>query len=422
MNNLNKSFDNDLGEIEVSSNINTCNASYSKKLISTLFLGGLLFALGFYFGLNKKVDTFRSIAYSGEGEVVEEDRLDFNLYWEVWDNVKTNYVDKNKIQDKDLFYGSLKGIAESTGDPYTIFMNPAETKEFTDDLAGTFEGIGAEIGLRNDIITVIAPLDDTPAQKAGLRPGDKIYAVNDEPTIGLSVTEVVRKIRGEKGSSVKLTVIRGNEKPFDVEIIRGLIVVKSIKTEMRADGIYVLRISSFNDDTESLFRQAVDDILSKKPKAIILDLRNNPGGYLDTAINMASEWIEEGPIVAEQLNNNRRNEYPARGLARLKDFKTVVLINGGSASASEILAGALRDYKKAILVGETTFGKGSVQALKPLSDGSILKVTISKWLTPAGDSINEKGIDPNIEVELSVEDVNNDFDPQMDKALEIIKK
>lgn len=422
MNTLNKHFDYNHEDVSEPKKTSGCKANSSKKIISTLVLVILIFAGGFYFGLNKQKDPFRSVAYNEEGAIVEEEKLDFNLYWEVWDNVKTNYVNKNKIEDKDLFYGSLKGIAESTGDPYTIFMNPTETKEFNDDLAGTFEGIGAEIGLRNDISTVIAPLDDTPAQKAGLRPGDKIYAVDDAPTIGLTITEVVRKIRGEKGTKVKLTIIRGDEKPFDLEIIRGVIIVKSVKTEMRADGIYILRLSSFNDDTDLLFKQAVDDILIKKPKAIILDLRNNPGGYLDTAINVASEWIEDGPIVAEQLNNNRRNEYPARGIARLKDFKTIVLVNGGSASASEILAGALRDYEKAILVGETTFGKGSVQALKPLSDGSVLKITISHWLTPAGDFINEKGIDPNIEVELSVEDVNNDLDPQLDKALEIIKK
>ncbi|NCN21978.1 S41 family peptidase [Candidatus Falkowbacteria bacterium] len=422
MNTLNNDFDQGYEDAKNLEEKSSCNSNYSKKIVPTLVLAVLIFAGGFYFGLNNQADPFRSVAYYGEDEVVEEEKLDFNLYWEVWDNVKTNYVDKNKIEDKDLFYGSLRGIAESTGDPYTIFMDPVETKEFSDDLAGTFEGIGAEIGLRNDITTVIAPLDDTPAQKAGLRSGDKIYAVDDAPTIGLTITEVVRKIRGEKDTKVKLTIIRGDEKPFDVEIIRGVIVVKSVKTEMRADGVYVLRLSNFNDDTELLFKQAVDDILVKQPRGIILDLRNNPGGYLDTAINIASEWIEDGVIVAEQLNNNRRNEYPARGLARLKDFKTVILVNGGSASASEILAGALRDYRKATLVGETTFGKGSVQALKPLSDGSILKVTISKWLTPAGDSIDEKGIDPNIEVELSVEDVNNDLDPQMDKALEIIKK
>lgn len=381
----------------------------------------LFFSAGFYFGQQKTTNPFKNVAYSNVEEV-NEDKLDFNLYWEVWDGVRTDYVDKIKIKDKDLFYGSLKGIAAATGDPYTIFMNPDESKEFSDDLLGIFEGIGAEVGLRNDIATIITPLDDTPAQKAGLMPGDKIYAVDDAPTIGLSVSEVVRKIRGPKETKVKLTIIRGNDKPFDVEIVRGEIVVKSIKTELRKDGFYVIRISNFNEDTDRLFNQAVDEILIKKPKGIILDLRNNPGGYLDTAINIASEWIEAGPVVAEQLNDNRRNEYPAKGLHRLKDYKTIVLINGGSASASEILAGALRDYKKAKLLGETTFGKGSVQALKPLSDGSLLKITISKWLTPAGDSINEKGIAPDIEVPLTIEDINKNLDPQFDRALKIIKQ
>lgn len=381
----------------------------------------LFFSAGFYFGQQKSSNPFRNVAYSNTEEV-SEDKLDFNLYWEVWDGIRTDYVDKIKIKDKDLFYGSLKGIAAATGDPYTIFMNPEESSEFQDDLLGVFEGIGAEVGLRNDIATVIAPLDDTPAKKAGLLSGDKIYAVDDAPTIGLSVSEVVRKIRGPKDTKVKLTIIRGDEKPFDVEITRAEITVKSVKTELRKDGIYVIRISNFNEDTDLLFNQAVDEILIKKPKGLILDLRNNPGGYLDTAINIASEWIESGPVVAEQLNDNRRNEYPANGLHRLKDYKTIVLINGGSASASEILAGALRDYKKASLLGETTFGKGSVQALKPLSDGSLLKITISKWLTPAGDSINDKGIDPDIKVPLTIEDINKDLDPQFDRALKIIKQ
>lgn len=393
-----------------------------KWLFSIIVLGIVFFLFGYYLGKQNDERALSTLAYNEITEEDESDKVDFNLYWEVWDNIKTSYVDKIKVSDKDLFYGSLRGIANSANDPYTVFMDPEETKEFTDDLAGIFEGIGAEVGLRNDIATIITPLDETPAKKAGLMPGDRIYAVDDSPTIGLSINEVVRKIRGPKDSSVKLTIIRGQEKPFDLEIVRGVIVVKSVKTEMRKDGIYILRINNFNDDTEDLFHRAVDEILEKKPKGIILDLRNNPGGYLDTAIVVASEWIEEGPIVAEQLNNNRRNEYPARGLARLQDYKTMVLINGGSASASEILAGALRDYDKAQLVGETTFGKGSVQALKPLSDGSILKITISKWLTPAGDFINEKGIDPDIEVELSMDDVNNEHDPQLDKALELIKK
>jgi len=275
--------------------------------------------------------------------------------------------------------------------------------------------------MRNDITTIISPLDGMPAQKAGLRAGDKIYAVDGKSTLGLTVDEVVKKIRGPKDTKVTLTVIRGKDKPKDIIITRSLIVTKSVKAEMRPDGIFLIRVSNFNNDTESLFNEAVNSILLKNPKGIILDLRNNPGGYLDTAVKMASEWVEEGPVVAEQFNDNRRNEYPAKGNARLKDFPTVVLVNGGSASASEILAGALRDYKKATIVGETTFGKGSVQTLSDLSEGAILKVTVAKWLTPAGDFINDKGLTPNIEVKLSSSDLDKNLDPQLNKALELLK-
>ena len=388
-------------------------------------LGGI-FAGGFYAGKGKsRPSGNRIIAYSEEaanaGDIKDGQAIDFNLYWEVWDSLKTNYVDKNKVKDQDLFYGSLKGLAEAVGDPYTVFMDPKESKDFSDELAGTFEGIGAEVGMRNDITTIISPLDGMPAQKAGVRAGDKIYAVDGTSTLGLTVSEVVSKIRGPKDTKVTLTIIRGTEKPRDITITRSVIIVKSVKTEMRADGIYVIRVSNFNDDTEDLFNLAVNNILLKDPKGIILDLRNNPGGYLETAVNMASEWIEAGPIVAEQFNDNRRNEYPSNGRARLKNIPTIVLVNGGSASASEILAGALRDYKKATIVGETTYGKGSVQSLSDLSGGAALKMTIAKWLTPAGDFINEKGLTPNIEVKLSSADADKGLDPQFDKAVELLK-
>ncbi|MFA7088014.1 MAG: S41 family peptidase [Patescibacteria group bacterium] len=388
----------------------------------------LIFLGGFYVGSakNEKNSSFdRPLAYSEDApdgaEVNPDDVLDFNLYWEVWDSIRTNFIDKNQLSNKDLFYGSLRGLASATDDPYTVFMDPKESKEFTDDLAGTFEGIGAEIGLRNDIITIVAPLDGMPAVKAGLRAGDKVYAIDGESSLGMTVDEAVKKIRGPKNTEVTLTIIRGKEKPKDIIITRSLIAVKSVKTEMRTDGIFVIRVSNFNDDTESLFEEAINTVLLKNPKGIILDLRSNPGGYLDTAVKLASEWVEEGPIVAEQLNNNRRNEYPASGHARLKDFPTVVLVDGGSASASEILAGALRDYKKATLVGTTTFGKGSVQSLQGLSDGSALKVTVAKWLTPAGDFINDKGLEPDVVVEMTLEDLDKELDPQFDKALEILK-
>lgn len=394
--------------------------------ILTIFLGG------FYLGkkrtenkLGKALHTI--LAYSEEAKDVSSDTnsdevFDFNLYWEVWDSLKTDYVNKNQIKNKDLFYGSLKGMSAATEDPYTVFMDPENAKEFADDLAGTFEGIGAEVGMRNDIVTIVAPLEGMPAQKAGLRSGDKIYAVDDKSTLGLTVDETVKLIRGHKGTTVKLSILRGNDSKIqDFVITRDLIVVKSVKTEMRQDGIFVINVTNFNDDTLSLFNAAVNDVLLKNPRGIILDLRNNPGGYLDTAVAMASEWIEAGPIMAEQFSDNRRNEYPSNGNARLKDVPTVVLVNGGSASASEIVAGALRDYKKAVLVGEQTYGKGSVQSLRGLSDGSALKVTVAEWLTPAGDAIDEKGITPDYLVVLEQKDVDQNIDPQMDKAVELLK-
>lgn len=364
------------------------------------------------------------LAYSPEALKGDtKSNFDFNLYWEVWNRLKTDYVDKNTVDDKEMFYGSLKGMAASLKDPYTVFMDPTEAKEFSEDLSGTFEGIGAEIGMRNDIITVIAPLAGMPAGKAGIRSGDKIYAIDGTSALGIGVDEAVKKIRGPKGSDVILTVIhKGEDKPVDIKITRGVIVVKSVKTEMRKDDIFVITVTNFNDDTMGLFEAAAKEALAKHPKGIILDLRNNPGGYLETAIDMASAWVKEGPVVIEQFGEGRRQEYFASGKATLNDFPTVVLINGGSASASEIVAGALRDYHEATLVGEKSFGKGSVQTLRDLSDGSVLKVTIAKWLTPGGDFINDKGIEPSVKVDLTQDDVNHDRDPQMDKALEILHK
>ncbi len=409
----------------------TINNNILRKISLSVFVLIFLSAIfggGFYLGQNKGgrfMRTERPLAYSPEAEnnvtSTAASILDFNLYWEVWDNLKSNFVDKSKVTDQALFYGSLKGMAQSAGDPYTVFMDPKEAKEFADDLAGTFEGIGAEVGMRGDVITVIAPLDGTPAQKAGLRSGDKIYAVDAKSTLGLTVDEVVKKIRGPKNTKVVLTIIRGKDKPRDITITRSIIIVKSVKTELRSDGILVIRVSNFNDDTEALFNEAVSLALLKNPKGIILDLRNNPGGYLETAVAMASEWVEFGPVVVEQFSDNHKNEYPASGHPRLKDFPTIVLINGGSASASEILAGALRDYKKATIVGETSFGKGSVQNIRELTGGASLKVTIAKWLTPAGDFIHEKGIKPNIEVKLSATDLDKNLDPQFNKALELLK-
>jgi carboxyl-terminal processing protease len=350
--------------------------------------------------------------------------VDFNLFWEVWDELKTQYVDKDKLNDKKLFYGALKGMVAAVGDPYTVFMNPKLAHEFKDDLAGTFEGIGAEIGIKNDVLTIIAPLPDMPAEKAGLRAGDKIYAINGESTAGITIDEAVRKIRGPKGTQVTLTIYRkGFDETKDITITRGTIVVKSVRTDrIKQNGkeIFKVKITNFNDDTLDLFNQAVHNIINLNPDGIILDLRNNPGGYLDTAIEIASEWIEDGTVVIEQFSPENKNEYLARGRARLKSYPTVVLVNKGSASASEIVAGALQDYQKAIIVGEQTFGKGSVQTLETLEDGSSLKITVAKWLTPKGKCINEKGITPDVEVNYTKEDYDNDRDPQLNMAIKLL--
>jgi carboxyl-terminal processing protease len=349
--------------------------------------------------------------------------VDFNLFWNVWDLLKKDYVDQSKLDDKTMFYGALKGLVESTGDPYTMFMEPKIAKEFSDDLAGTFEGIGAELGKKNNIITIVAPLAGMPAEKVGLKAGDQIYAVNGESTAGLTIDEAVNKIRGPKGTEVTLTIFRdGFEKTKDFKIIRQTIIVKSVKTSMSADKIFTITITNFNDDTSELFKNAAAQALEKNPKGIILDLRNNPGGYLETAIDVASEWIDQGVVVSEQFSSEKKNDYSHRGLARLKNFPTVVLVNQGSASASEIVAGALKDDGKATIVGMKTFGKGSVQTLEDISDGSSIKITVAKWLTPKGYNINEQGIAPDVEVDLTVDDYNKNKDPQMDKALEILNK
>lgn len=400
-------------------------------VLSIVFLVLISFFAGIY--IAGKSDYIRNasiekIQYMGRVIVGDDDKIkklhedvDFDLFWEVWESLSANYVDQDKLNDKKMFYGAIRGMVDSLGDPYTVFMEPKIAKEFEDDLAGQkFEGIGAEIGIKNDVLTIIAPLPDMPAEKAGLKAGDKVLAIDDESTAGINIDEAVDKIRGPKDTIVTLSIAReGVDELLKISITRGAIVVKSVRTTMRDDGIFVIKLTNFNGDTEGLFNDAVKEAISLDPKGIILDLRNNPGGYLDTAIEIASEWIEDGLIVSEQYSDESKNEHLARGRARLKDYKTVVLVNQGSASASEIVSGALQDNNLAIIVGETTFGKGSVQVLNNFSDGSSVKVTVAKWLTPNGRSINDEGVEPDVIVDYTNDDYNNDNDPQMDKAIEI---
>jgi carboxyl-terminal processing protease len=403
-------------------------------VVAALALMLISFAAGMYItGKSKVLATVASkeAVYLGKvngkytqntGGRLSQD-IDFNLYWEVWDAIRTKYVDKDKVNEKEMFYGSLRGLAASLGDPYTIFFDPKDSQTFNDDLSGTFEGIGAEVGLRNNAITVIAPIAGMPAEKAGIRAGDVIIAVNGSSTESMTVDEAVNKIRGPKDTKVILDILHSGDKEIKkITITRGQIYVKSVKTELRPDKIFVITVSNFNNDTTDLFKTAVQEAIKNKPKGLILDLRNNPGGFLDAAVSMASNWVKSGNVVVSEKSTDpgENQSYKSTGIQYLNTYPTVVLVNGGSASASEILAGALKDYSFAKIVGEKTYGKGSVQQLQALSDGSMVKVTVAKWYTPNGYSINEQGITPDIIATTSIEAINASKDPQLNEAVNIL--
>jgi carboxyl-terminal processing protease len=347
--------------------------------------------------------------------------IDFSLFWKVWDILKDKYVDRSNLDAKELFYGAIDGMLAATGDPYTTFFDPKEQKEFTEDISGKFEGIGAEMGLRDEILMIIAPLDGTPAERAGLRPNDKVLKIDGEPSTGYTLEEAVSKIRGPKGTEVKLTIYRsGEEESREIFVFRDVINVKSVKLTLRDDGIAILRVSRFGDDTEREFRDAVSEIVRVGSKGLVLDLRSNPGGLLDAAVDMASAMLPFGKVVViEENGKGERREEKARGGDRLSGVSTVILIDEGSASASEILAGALRENRDNVtLIGKKSYGKGSVQELISVGKTMAVKITVARWLTPQGHQINEQGISPDEEVGITIDDITNDRDPQMDKAIE----
>lgn len=350
--------------------------------------------------------------------------VDFSLFWKVWDLLKEKYVDNSSLDAQKLVYGAIKGMLGATGDPYTTFFDPRETKSFSQDLENSFEGIGAELGIKDEILTVIAPLEDSPAAKAGLRAGDKILKVDGKSTIDMTIDGAIDIIRGKKGTAVTLTVLhQGDQETKNISIIRETISVKSVRMEFKPDNIAYLKINKFGDGTETEFDAAANQIISRDIKGIVLDLRNNPGGFLDKAVDVASRMIPKGKVVVSEVDNaGKKDVLYTVGGDKLGSIPTVVLINEGSASASEILAGALRDNRGATLVGKKSFGKGSVQELINLTGNSSVKITVAKWMAPNGDYIMDKGIDPSVEVDLSLDDFNNNRDPQMDRAFEIMRE
>ncbi|OHB22271.1 MAG: hypothetical protein A3J67_06120 [Parcubacteria group bacterium RIFCSPHIGHO2_02_FULL_48_10b] len=397
--------------------------SRSKKYLSVavaLFVVSASFFLGIGVGYINR-PAIEKVANVLNKETAKPAEVDFSLFWDVWHRLESQYVDKSKIDREKLVEGAISGMVQAVEDPYTIFLPPQEAKDFQADIKGRFEGIGTEIGIRKGVLTVIAPLRDSPAERAGIKAGDKILKIDETITADLSVEEAVRKIRGEKGTRVKLTILRDIESdPREIAVIRDTIVVPNIKTNSKPGGIFVIQLAHFSENSPEDFRKAIGEFAKSGNKKLVLDLRNDPGGYLNAAVDIASWFLPAGEtVVTERRADGSEEIYRSSGYNFLEKTPTVVLVNQGSASASEILAGALRDQRDITLVGEKTFGKGSVQELQELSKGASLKITIAKWFTPSGESINENGLEPDIIVKAATS--TEAADPVLEKALELLR-
>lgn len=389
-------------------------------LLTAVFFGGVGYRLGFAdfnLELRKTPPQIRII-----NRAPASTTLDFSLFWEAWRLLNEKSVER-PLDPKALLYGALRGLAGSLGDPYTVFLTPEQGQALDSSLNGQYEGIGAELGIKDNQLVVIAPLESSPAELAGINAGDKILKIEDKETGGLSLNDAVSLIRGREGTTVSLTLQRGKNEPTVFKIKREKITVPSLKWEKKEEGIVYLRLSRFGEDTNRDWDRVVREILAlpqEEREGLILDLRSNAGGYLDSAVYIASEFVAEAQVVVgEKFGDGTRREFAVSRRGEFLKVPVVVLVNQGTASASEILAAALRDRRGVKLVGVKSFGKGSVQESLDLTDGSKLHVTVAEWLTPKGELINGKGLNVDVEVDISEEDVNNEKDPQLEKALEI---
>lgn len=365
--------------------------------------------------------------------------VDFSSFWKAW-NILNDRYSGTSTSDQERVYGAIAGMTAALGDPYTVFFPPEEAEIFESEIAGNFEGVGMEVGIRDGKLAVVAPIKNSPAEKAGVRAGDLILMIDQTESASMSTDQAVKLIRGKAGTKVTLTLSRqGVTAPIVVTITRAKIDLPVIGTKddgqvaadgqpksgLRSDGIYVIPLYSFSANSANLFRRALQDFANSSSNKLILDLRGNPGGYLDAAVDMASWFLPSGKvIVKEEFSRGEPDkELRSKGYDVFTDrLRMVILVDGGSASASEILAGALSEHGVAKLVGTKTFGKGSVQELIPITNNTSLKVTIARWLTPNGHSISNEGITPDYVVPVTVEDIEAKRDPQMDKAVELLLK
>lgn len=403
-------------------------------LILILLSGAVGYNLGLRnFSLNTQGNKFNQIINIEEPPSKE---VDFSLFWNVWGRLEQTYIDQSKLVPQEMVYGAISGMVSSLGDPYTVFLPPQEQQEAKEELEGTFEGIGAQLGMKDKHIIIVAPLSEMPAEKAGVKAGDWVVKVNDEETYGWTVPEAVNKIRGERGTVVVLTLLHeGEEKTVDIPITRGTILVRSVEWEKTywqkenedyqkedncttCPAIAHLKLSRFGDKTNSEWNQAVEEIKKEydqgKIKGVVLDMRNNPGGYLQGAVFIASEFLKHGlVVVTQEYYDGSQETYSVVRQGTLLDIPLLVLINKGSASASEIVAGALKDHQRALLLGEKSFGKGSIQEAQELPGGAGIHITTARWLLPKGEWINNTGVTPDIEVSPVEEET---VDTQLKKA------
>lgn len=397
------------------------------KKLGIISAATFVVALSFFAGLY--VDASKTGSTSNLSSIsigLGHKNVDISTFWKAWDILQEKYiVTASTTTDKEKVYGAIKGLAESMGDPYTTFFDVEETKSFQTDLSGTLDGIGAILNVKDNILSVVSVIKDSPAEKKGLKEGDKITRIDEVDTLGIDINTAVSLIRGKKGTSVTLSLVRDG-RVMTMVIVRDTITTPIVETtKNKSKNTFIIKISSFTSNSPELFRGALKEYQNSGLNNLIVDLRNNTGGYLDASVDIASWFIPTGnTVVTEDFGNKKDPKiYRSKGYNMLDSkMKIVLLVNENSASASEILAGALKDYNKAILVGTKTYGKGSVQELIPVTDDTMLKVTIAKWLTPKGTSISHNGIIPDFVVDLTEDDYKNKRDPQLEKALEVVRK
>jgi carboxyl-terminal processing protease len=398
-------------------------AGLALVLAGAAFFSGLQLGSGMEAGTNLEANAFS--LFDSQGEV--DDDVDLDEFWRVWNLLDEKFVigsTTESLSDVEKVQGAIDGLVGSYGDPYTVYLPPVDAQQFDEDISGNFSGVGMEVGIRDRIITVISPLPGTPAEKAGLIAQDAVMQIDGESTDGMSIDEAVRLIRGEKGTEVVLTVYREGElELLEIPVTRDTISIPTIKTEVR-DDVFIIQLFSFNALSEMKMQEALREYSQSGATKIVLDLRGNPGGFLQSAVSIAGYFLPTGKVVVRESFGDGADEQVFRSEGKsLKQFtpeEVVVLVNGGSASASEILAGALKEHGAATVIGETTFGKGSVQELVELPGGASLKVTIARWLTPNGTSISEGGLAPNIVIERTPQQMIDGEDTQLDAALEYL--